>query len=365
MRKLFKTAAEIDGSLRAAGVRAADATALAAGSKPYIWLETAEVDDEAEIALGATKIGGTPDLPVTMPWPWRPPYPDHQQRIEETQAGVTLLNPQDMMAEQAEMLEEFRKVLPPDEFEAFAAESAKVDYSKFSLDSLVEDIRRTGQPAPLQFIAQVDLAEIWLTGPVDPDIPREGRLFFFYDTDHRPGGDRPADITGARLIYDLTPTHSLKRASPPAELSAHKQTAGFRPQRCVLHTGMWPPYYGSPEWNACEIKARAEKSVEAWWYEVTRDGHDHRFGGHPLQIQGNMQTECALVSKGLDLSARNSKAAERLKSDAANWLLLLQIASDDRAGMMWGDVGNLYVWIHRDALRARRFEEVRVIMQCY
>jgi len=32
---------------------------------------------------------------------------------------------------------------------------------------------------------------------------------------------------------------------------------------------------------------------------------------------------------------------------------------------MWGDVGNLYVWIHRDALRVRRFEEARVIMQCY
>ena len=142
MRKLFKTAAEIDGSLRAAGVRAADAMVLAARSKPYIWLETAPVDDEAEIVLGATKIGGTPDLPVTMPWPWRPRYPDHEQRVEEMQAGVALFNPQDMMAEQAEMLEEFRKLLPRDEFEAFAAESAKVDYSKFSLDSLVEDIMR-------------------------------------------------------------------------------------------------------------------------------------------------------------------------------------------------------------------------------
>jgi uncharacterized protein YwqG len=130
---------------------------------------------------------------------------------------------------------------------------------------------------------------------------------------------------------------------------------------------MWPPHFGSPDWNACEIKARAEKTVENWWYKVTRDGHDHRFGGHPLQIQGgDMQTECALVSKGLDLgdgTKWNSKAAKRLKSDAPNWLLLMQITSDKHAGMMWGDVGNLYVWIHRDALRARRFEEARVILQ--
>jgi hypothetical protein len=52
MRKVFKTAAEIDGSLRAAGVGVADAMVLAARSKPYIWLETAPVDDEAEIAFG-------------------------------------------------------------------------------------------------------------------------------------------------------------------------------------------------------------------------------------------------------------------------------------------------------------------------
>jgi uncharacterized protein YwqG len=363
MPKLFKTAAEIDRSLRAAGVRVADAMVLAERSKPYIWLETAPVDDETEIALGATKIGGTPDLPATMPWPWRAPYPDHEQRVEAAQAGADLFNSQDMAAHQAEMLEEFQKLLLPGEFEAFAAESTKVDHSNFNLDFLVEAAQRTREPAPLGFIAQVNLADVWFAGPVDPDIPREGRLLLFYDTDHRPAGDRPADITGTRLIHDLTPTDALKRARPPAELLAHKQTAGFRPQRCVLHAGMWPPYFVSPEWNA-EIKAKAEKTVQAWWYEVTRDGHDHRFGGHPLPIQGDMRIECALVTKGFDLSAWD-EAAERLKSDAANWLLLLQIASDDRAGMMWGDVGNLYVWIHRDALRARRFEEARVIVQCY
>jgi uncharacterized protein YwqG len=81
-----------------------------------------------------------------------------------------------------------------------------------------------------------------------------------------------------------------------------------------------------------------------------------------------MQTECALVSNGLDLgdgTAWNSEAAQRFKADAVNWVLLMQIASDKDAGMMWGDVGNLYVWIRRGALRARRFEEARVIFQCY
>jgi uncharacterized protein YwqG len=31
--------------------------------------------------------------------------------------------------------------------------------------------------------------------------------------------------------------------------------------------------------------------------------------------------------------------------DFANWRLLLQLDTDDAAGMKWGDVGTLYFWI--------------------
>jgi len=33
--------------------------------------------------------------------------------------------------------------------------------------------------------------------------------------------------------------------------------------------------------------------------------------------------------------------------------------------MMWGDNGQLYVWIRREDLIARRFEAARFILQCY
>lgn len=36
--------------------------------------------------------------------------------------------------------------------------------------------------------------------------------------------------------------------------------------------------------------------------------------------------------------------------------LLFQVDSDEPAGMMWGDVGRLYIWIGRDDLTARRFD---------
>jgi uncharacterized protein YwqG len=44
---------------------------------------------------------------------------------------------------------------------------------------------------------------------------------------------------------------------------------------------------------------------------------------------------------------------------------LLQVDSDDAAGMMWGDAGMLYFWIRDDDLAARRFDRAWCVMQCY
>jgi uncharacterized protein YwqG len=357
------------GSLLAAGVSAANAQALAAKAKPYVRVECKRVNDEAEIALGATKIGGAPDLPAGTAWPWRPPYPDHGQRLEDLRDAIDSMNQRvEVESFGPQTIDQIKKALPPEAFgeqvEEFVA-SLKKRYESihFPFEDFARDMRRTAVAAPLAFIAQLDLAAVWATGPIDPDIPREGRLLFFYDTSNRPEGDRPADVAGAQLIYDLTPAAALIRATPPAELMQLKKDASFPAQRCVLRAAISPPSYLSLGWDACAMKGKSKKAAEKWWWECMDGSHDHRIGGHPIQIQGyDMQVQCALVSRGLSYGSRT---AEVFKSAAKNWLLLMQIASDRSARMMWGDMGNLYVWIHRDALRARRFEEARVISQCF
>ena len=49
---------------------------------------------------------------------------------------------------------------------------------------------------------------------------------------------------------------------------------------------------------------------------------------------------------------------------AAEWLLLLQVDSDDVAQWMWGDCGRLYYWIRESDLRGRRFDRIWAILQC-
>ena len=45
--------------------------------------------------------------------------------------------------------------------------------------------------------------------------------------------------------------------------------------------------------------------------------------------------------------------------EALKWRLLFQIDSDDSAELNWGDAGLIYFFIHEDDLRARRFTRVR------
>jgi len=62
---------------------------------------------------------------------------------------------------------------------------------------------------------------------------------------------------------------------------------------------------------------------------------------------------------------RRFSELKRLKPDAANWELLLQIDSEEATQMMWGDMGRLYFLIQKEALAARRFDESWLVWDCY
>ena len=93
----------------------------------------------------------------------------------------------------------------------------------------------------------------------------------------------------------------------------------------------------------------------------------HRVGGNANEIQGELGLEAQLVSHGINCGGgAGYKEGRRrgLDAGAADWLLLLQIDSEERTGMMWGDAGRIYFMIQKDALQRHRFEDVLVILQC-
>ena len=220
------------------------------------------------------------------------------------------------------------------------------------------------QGAALPFVAQLDLGAI-------PKIeglclPRHGSLFFFYEGGLRAWGFRPEDEGSARVIY--TPSslaeHPLRTlpAGVPDEMcfsgitlkldSGHITLPDFQDQALERLTP-----------SAEERKHYAE-FFEAWDRQVPPL---HRIGGHPEPVQGDPKLEAQLVSQGLYCG--NPSGYQRGKelglwAGATDWKLLLQIDSDENAGMMWGDVGCLYFLIREKDLMRQMFDKVWVVFQC-
>jgi uncharacterized protein YwqG len=74
---------------------------------------------------------------------------------------------------------------------------------------MIEVIER---PFPLTFIAQINFAEAWRAGPLDPDFPKSGLLSIFYDTLDEPWGFNPADQLEAVCCF-----RKLMECNPPVE----------------------------------------------------------------------------------------------------------------------------------------------------
>src|SRR5215475_13806980 len=48
---------------------------LAAAARHAVVLEPGPVEEGADAPIGASRLGGMPDLPAGIPWPWRPARP--------------------------------------------------------------------------------------------------------------------------------------------------------------------------------------------------------------------------------------------------------------------------------------------------
>ena len=319
---------------------------LATLAKPCISLETRSAHEESEIPLGATKIGGRPDLPQGMDWPVRQAYPDAEKRAAEYREDATAPNSKWDWAT-AEQCDSFRR-------------------DNTQMIDLVEN------PFPLEFIAQINLEEVRCAGPLDPDIPKSGLLSIFYDAAEQPWGFDPSDHVGSAVLFHDQAPDSLNRLDTPPDLTRLERYQAFAPLACRIRAGLAPIPAETAVFRRLGLPEELESLYLDWWIDddgAFGPGHwsGHRVGGWPLPIQGDMQTECALVAAGHycgDSKPYIAPETAGVRATASDWLLLAQIDSDDEADMMWGDSGALYFWIRREDLVARRFDAVRALLQC-
>jgi uncharacterized protein YwqG len=218
---------------------------------------------------------------------------------------------------------------------------------------------------PLAFVAQLDLATL----PELPDLPlpRTGSLSFFFEGGES-WGFSPEDAGSALVAYRPEPLSSLPLRPLPDDLEDHLRFEGvsLQPEAPELTVPGFQDQVLVPLAMTREEREGYFNFAEN--FAEGKPGTLHRIGGYPDCIQGDPKVECELVAHGLycgDQSGYKTGKERGLFSGANDWQLLLQVDSDERANMMWGDVGRIYFLIHKSALAERRFDKSWLIFQCF
>ncbi|MFN2512999.1 MAG: DUF1963 domain-containing protein, partial [Pyrinomonadaceae bacterium] len=220
---------------------------------------------------------------------------------------------------------------------------------------------------PLDFLLQIDCAEVAATDGYRM-LPTSGLLTFFYDLENQPWGYDPQQLDGYHVV--LIDDNDLVSTPPPSsEYQLPELTMRSGP-------GQTLPHFGSRDYDRFEAEARLRDEERDRYFDFLTayelqfyppESGRHRLLGHSANVQGDMQLEAQLVTNGLycgDETGYKDPRAKLLESGADDWLLLLQLDSDERCDLMWGDMGMLYFWIRQNDLKAHRFDRVWMTLQC-
>jgi uncharacterized protein YwqG len=344
---------------------------LAAAARPTIILEPGPVEEGAGAPIGASRVGGMPDLPSGVPWPRRPALP-------------------------AGRWKELRQDLQ---------------------DLFHEDIAHEARPWPLSFVAQVDFAEIHAAGGLE-GFPSSGRLLVFYDPLAALHGRGGFMTTCARencvsALFITDGVDRLVRRGLPVEFTTPglavlegdpRHRFMFRPRRLTPRLLLLPPraehwsrdllaLHGVPP-LAPDSPAESEafEAYEQFWNGFAEEHPNAYYTSSALQVggiavpwQGPVEADCVKFADddylnhptvkafrdgwaNIEEAARQAYSAFKDRERATHlarsgsWQLVLQFDSDLVHEGGWDS--RFYVCIRKSDLAERRFDRCWTMSQC-
>lgn len=211
---------------------------------------------------------------------------------------------------------------------------------------------------PCEFIAQLNFAEI---APHDftGTLPTSGILFVFYDGLEYEDPIGTPDQTGAEVLHFYTgPLHTLQPAQ--AFPSALEFWQRYNPCSVTYH----------PDWMLPAYFAYASVELEKTVFAYTRYSQIppalERFRKVVGELEPYADSEKHHMFGYCEPILQDDPLYELpngLGDDAEEWLLLLQISSDQNTGMLWGDTSTLYYMIRKPDLIQHNFDAVICIQQ--
>lgn len=203
---------------------------------------------------------------------------------------------------------------------------------------------------PLQFLAQLDLAAISAAAPESTPI-ESGWLLFFANTEEVTDNYAPNEVV-AYAVHQIAAGTALERRGTPDGIEEFPCCRLVAEENFDLGNFDPSAVDGPPNDEELEgLGALLEDQAEGEWRETF--GVPHQLFGKPHSIQGEVDEEAFEMHR------------KRLKLTDPNPALLLQVASDDRAGFMWGDAGALYFMIQVEDFEAGRFDRTLLAHQCF
>lgn len=201
---------------------------------------------------------------------------------------------------------------------------------------------------PLSFLAQVNLGQLNQLN-LENDLPPEGILYFFFDGSQEIWGSSIEEKDGWKVLYTSIESNELIKTEFPKNL-----IKDYRYSEMNMSFEVEDSY---PNWenDVVQNSNLSEKAIAnyiEYYYELNGENTVTKLLGYPNQIQGDMQIGCALIENDNSI-------------DKKDWILLFQLDSEDKNGMMWGDAGRLYFWIKKEDLKNKNFDDVWMILQCY
>jgi len=274
---------------------------------------------------GATKLGGSPELPEGMRWPYRPALPH------------------------------------VDAFRAWMRDDRLADC--------------WGTPQPLTFFAQVDLVGAAAAYPGPWPLPSRGRLYFFWEWVCGCIGHGAAN---ARVIWDCTEVRRLVPLHSPASGGSPRVLGDLPPvlpERHVIPKLAWScPSQSTIKWLIPDETLHDLMSAQAfqdlYWRRIHAwsllDGAlVHRMLGWSTPIQNDPAVDAVAEAAGVqDVPVKwftRETITPHLPS-MLDWLLLLQVELAD-AYQDKGVEGMVYFMAPKEDAQAGRFDRAAAVYQ--
>ena len=219
------------------------------------------------------------------------------------------------------------------------------------------DVSAYGHNDPLKLLCQLNFDEL----PKLPAFPQRGILQFYASTEDQFGldFDNPRSQKGFRVIYhkDIIRDESALQAPPAIKpedeeyfpfdgeflLAAKLEAQGMSPSDFRFDdkfTEIYRRYFDTDAAHAIDIPS---KQYEKVWEAL--GGTGSRCGGYPFFTQTDPREDSAELDN--------------------HTVLLLQIDSDPRLDILWGDSGVANFFITKEKLSALQFDDVVYNWDCY